>query len=98
VLLDQRNVAGIGNLWKAEALWEARVSPWRRVGDVSDEELASVLRSAHELMSASAGGARGRRAVYRRAGRPCRRCGSAIRSRGQSDDNRTAYWCPTCQR
>lgn len=97
-LLDQRNVAGIGNLWKAEALWEAQVSPWRRVGEVSTDELQSTLRSAHELMSASAAGERQARAVYRRAGRPCRRCGAAIRSRGQGDDNRTAYWCPECQR
>ncbi len=97
-LLDQRNVAGIGNAWKAEALWEARVSPWRRVGDVSDDELRSTLDAAHRLMSASAAGARGPRAVYRRAGRPCTRCGTAIRSRGQGEDNRTAYWCPTCQR
>lgn len=97
-LLDQRNVAGIGNLWKAEALWEAQVSPWRRVGEVSADELQSTLRSAHELMSASAAGERQARAVYRRAGRLCRRCGAAIRSRGQGDDNRTAYWCPECQR
>jgi endonuclease VIII len=97
-LLDQRNVAGIGNAWKAEALWEARVSPWRRVGDVSDDELRSTLDAAHRLMSVSAAGARRRRAVYRRAGRPCTRCGTAIRSRGQGEDNRTSYWCPTCQR
>lgn len=97
-LLDQRNVAGIGNLWRAEALWEARVSPWRRVGDVSDEELRSALGSAHRLMSASVAGARERRAVYRRVGRPCPGCGTPVRSRGQGDDNRTAYWCPACQR
>src|SRR5919205_1929316 len=41
-LLDQRLVAGIGNLWRSEALWEARVSPWRLVGELSDEELRSV--------------------------------------------------------
>jgi endonuclease VIII len=97
-LLDQRNVAGIGNAWKVEALWEARVSPWRRVGDVSDEELRSTLDAAHRLMSASAAGARRRRAVYRRAGRLCTRCGTAIRSRGQGEDNRIVYWCQTCQR
>jgi endonuclease-8 len=49
-LLDQRLVAGIGNLWKAESLWEARVSPWRAAGEVSDEELRAVLEAAHELM------------------------------------------------
>ena len=96
-LLDQRLVAGIGNLWKAEALWEVGVSPWRLLADVSDQELRAVLQAAHSLMSAAVRTGRERRFVYGRAGRPCRRCGTPIRSRGQGDDNRTAYWCPSCQ-
>ena len=96
-LLDQRLVAGIGNMWKAEALWEARVSPWRSLADVSDDELAAVLEAAHRLMSASVEGARPLRRVYRRAGRACRRCGSVIRSAPQGEHARTAYWCPGCQ-
>jgi len=97
-LLDQRLVAGIGNLWKAESLWRAQVSAWRRLGAVSDDELEGVLAEAARLMRASVEGGRGERRVYRRAGRPCPRCGTPIRSRGQGDDNRTAYWCPGCQR
>jgi endonuclease-8 len=97
-LLSQRLVAGIGNMWKAEALWEARVSPWRRVEEVTDEELRAVLGAAHELMTASVRTGRERRVIYNRAGRGCRRCGTPILARGQGDDNRTAYWCPTCQR
>jgi endonuclease VIII len=96
-LLDQRLVAGIGNMWKAEALWRARVSPWRPLGDVGDDELGRVLDEAARMMRASVDGAREGRAVYRKAGRPCPRCGETIRSRGQGDDNRTAYWCPACQ-
>jgi len=96
-LLDQRLVAGIGNVWKAEALWEARVSPWRAVAEVSDEELRDVLWAAHELMTAAVETGRERRVVYNRAGRGCRRCGTPIEARGQGDDNRTAYWCPACQ-
>jgi endonuclease-8 len=96
-LLDQRLVAGIGNLWKAEALWEARVSPWRRLGEISNDELRAVLRAAHELMGASVESGRERRLVYNRAGRGCRRCGTPIEARGQGDDNRTGYWCPVCQ-
>jgi len=96
-LLDQRLVAGIGNVWKAEALWQARVSPWRPVADVSDEELRAVLESAHELMTASLETGGERRFVYNRAGRGCRRCGTPIEAHGQGDDNRTAYWCPACQ-
>ena len=97
-LLDQRLVSGIGNLWKAEALWDGRVSPWRPLADVSDDELNAVLESAHEKMRSGVEGARPLRRVYRRAGRPCSRCGTRIRSYGQGDDARTAYWCPGCQR
>ena len=96
-LLDQRIVAGIGNMWKAEALWEARVSPWRALADVSDDELAAALAAAHRMMSASVEGTRPPRHVYRRAGRACRRCGSVIRSAPQGEHARTAYWCPGCQ-
>jgi endonuclease VIII len=97
-LLDQRLVAGIGNLWKAEALWEARISPWRPVGELADEDLARVVDAAARLMRSSVAGTRGARSVYRRPGRPCRRCGTAIRSFPQGEQARTAYWCPTCQR
>ena len=97
-LQDQRLVAGIGNLWKAEALWRVRVSPWLRLGEASDEVLHGVLGEAARLMQASVVDGREERAIYRRAGRPCPRCGEPIHSRGQGDDNRTAYWCPRCQR
>jgi endonuclease-8 len=96
-LVDQRLVAGIGNMWLAEALWHARLSPWRLLGEVSDEELDRALRWARDAMRAALTSARPPRAVYRRAGRPCRRCGSPIRSRGLGEANRTAYWCATCQ-
>jgi endonuclease-8 len=97
-LLDQRLVAGIGNLWKAEGLWRARLSPWIRVADAADDELLEVLADTAQLMRASVAGARPDRQVYRRSGRPCPRCGQRIRSRGPGDDTRTAYWCPGCQR
>ena len=97
-LLDQRLVAGIGNLWKAECLWEARLSPWRALGDLSDDELRAAVVAAHRLMRAAVGGARPLRKVYRRTGRPCPRCGTPIRSYAQGDEARTAYWCPGCQR
>jgi endonuclease-8 len=97
-LLDQRLVAGIGNLWKAEALWHAGVSPWLPLGEAGDDEVSEVLAAAARLMRGSLDGVRAARAVYRRAGRPCPRCREPIRSRGQGDDNRTAYWCPRCQK
>jgi endonuclease VIII len=92
-LLDQSLVAGIGNKWKAEALFEASLSPWLRLREVDDDRLANVLSTASMLMRAP----RRRNLVYRRVGRPCARCGSPIRSRSQGEHGRTAYWCPLCQ-
>jgi endonuclease-8 len=97
-LLDQHLVAGIGNKWLAEALWTAELSPWCRLSDVPDSDLRRALVAAAELMSASVEGRVRRNEAYRRVGRPCRRCGTTIRSRGQGDANRIAYWCDLCQR
>jgi endonuclease VIII len=98
-LLDQSLVAGIGNMWLAEALWLAELSPWRRLRDVPDEDRRRALEAAAELMRASVdGGRRAGHQAYRRVGRPCPRCGTRIRSWGQGDDNRMAYWCPGCQK
>jgi endonuclease-8 len=98
-LLDQRNVAGIGNIWKAEGCWEAGVSPWRAVGAVDDEQALAVVDAVRPRMlrSASIGPRAIEPRVYGRAGRPCPRCGANIRARGQGDANRTTYWCPGCQ-
>jgi endonuclease-8 len=98
-LLDQRNVAGIGNIWKAEGCWEARLDPWRRVADVSDAEALSAIEAMRPRMlrSAQHGPRTIEPRVYNRAGRPCPRCGTQIRARGQGDANRTTYWCPGCQ-
>ncbi len=92
-LLDQRLVAGIGNMWKAEALFSARVSPWRRLAELTDTELERILAAASEAMHSG----RRRRDVYRRAGLPCRVCGASIASGPQGDGARSAYWCPGCQ-
>jgi endonuclease-8 len=97
-LLDQRLVAGIGNKWKAEALWAAELSPWRPLVDTADEDLHAALSAAARQMRGSLDGRRHTNRVYRRAGRPCPRCGVAVISRGQGDANRIAYWCPGCQR
>jgi endonuclease-8 len=98
-LLDQRNVSGIGNLWKAEACFIAGLDPWRPLRDVSDADALAAVHAARPLMlrSASGGGHVRERLVFERNGLPCRRCGTIIRARGQGDDNRTTYWCPRCQ-
>ena len=100
-LLDQRNVAGVGNMWKSEACWAARVSPWRALAKTADDEVERILGAARPLMQASVErGGRGSGSeleVFGRSGRPCPRCGTPIRARGQGDDNRTTYWCEGCQ-
>ena len=98
-LLDQRTVAGIGNLWKSEACFLAGVDPWRPAAAVGDDEALAIVREARPLMreSAERGGPRKPAWVYERTGLPCRRCDTPIRARGQGDDNRTTYWCPRCQ-
>jgi endonuclease-8 len=99
-LLDQRTVAGIGNVWKVEGCFAAGIDPWRRVGDVADEEALAIVREVRPKMRESArDGMQDRfRVVYGAAGRPCPRCGTSIRRRSQGDDARVTYWCPGCQR
>jgi endonuclease-8 len=119
-LLDQRALAGIGNVYRNEVLWIERVPPFAPVGDLDDATLARLVATARRLLVANVGPPGGagtgrrrgertttagdRRAggdplwVYRRTGRPCRRCGTPIRSvRHGRDLPRTTYWCPTCQ-
>ncbi len=106
-LLDQRNLAGIGNLYKSETLFVERVSPWATVADVGD--LRPVVRTARRLMFANRNHpeqsttgllARGQQHwVYLRAGEACRRCRTPIRraEQGSPPYRRTTYWCPRCQ-
>jgi endonuclease-8 len=96
-LLDQHLVAGIGNIFKSEACFAARVDPWRPVGEVSEEELRSVLAAARALMLEAVKSGRYPFKVYRRRQGACPRCRGRLSSRGQGDANRTTYWCPRCQ-
>jgi endonuclease VIII len=106
-LLDQRNLAGIGTIYRAETLFLRGVNPWQRVGDVPN--LAGLVELAKRLLEANkarpdtvttGNTARGAQLwVYGRAGRPCRRCGTLIQkaSLGPVIEERLAVWCPRCQ-
>jgi len=98
-LLDQRTIAGIGNLWKVEGCFQAGVDPWRPAGGVSDDDALEIVRGIRPLMQESAahGMQDAYRTVYGRHGRPCPRCGARVRVRGQWDGNRATFWCPGCQ-
>ena len=107
-LLDQRNLAGLGNLYRTEVLFLRGLTPWITVSDVPD--LPALVEKGRRLMLANRGhweqsttGAlrRGENHwVFERAGRPCRRCGTRILSaeQGAAPYARLSYWCPRCQR
>ena len=106
-LLDQRNLAGIGNVYKSEVLFLSGVSPWTRVSEVAS--LPKVIDLAQRLMLANrdretrvtTGNRRpGEQTwVYGRAAKPCRRCGNPISRQMQGDRarERVTFWCETCQ-
>jgi len=96
-LLDQRLLAGVGNVFKSEACFAAKSNPWNPIAELSDDELEEVLAAARSLMQDSVARGRPNPAIYRRAGQPCPTCGAPIAARGQGDANRRTYWCPRCQ-
>jgi len=97
-LIDQRVLAGVGNIYKSEGCWSARIDPWQRLADLSDDELRRLVIETAALMRYGLETGRMPRSIYRRAGQPCPRCGAPLRSRGQGDANRRTYWCESCQR
>jgi endonuclease-8 len=115
-LLDQRAVAGIGNVFKSEILFIERVSPFAPLRTLDEATLERILTTARDLLQANARpdapagrtttidprtGAKlapSRLWVYDRAGRPCHRDGTLIKSTQQGAQvPRSTYWCPTCQ-
>jgi len=104
-LLDQRNLAGIGNVYKSETLFLSGVDPRTPVGDV--RRLDALVDRARRLLVANRDrvkrvttGDRRRGAdlwVYGRRGEPCRRCGTRVAGTGSGRDDRVTYWCPACQ-
>lgn len=100
-LLDQRLVAGVGNIYASESLWRARINPRRRSDSLKSAELRALGRAiVASLRRAIAYGPRifevQQFAVYGRKGKPCRRCGTMIRRLVQTQ--RSTYFCPRCQR
>jgi endonuclease-8 len=103
-IMDQRAMAGAGNIWKHETLFRCRINPWRRVSELDDATLRALIAKAQELLRASVGkpnlGRSTRRPsmyVYGRSGQPCRKCFSRILSAPQGLDIRRTAWCPVCQ-
>jgi formamidopyrimidine-DNA glycosylase len=103
-LLDQRVVAGLGNIYAAEALWHARISPLAPAASLGAARLARLLEGMRAALAAAElepgrygrNEATARIRVYDRQGEPCTRCGSRIRRIVQA--GRSTYYCPKCQR
>ncbi|HUK68182.1 MAG TPA: DNA-formamidopyrimidine glycosylase family protein [Streptosporangiaceae bacterium] len=107
-LLDQHNLAGIGNQYKSEVLFLRGINPWRPVGKV--EDLDRLVSLAQRLLDANKDrigqvttgvSRRGEETwVYGRAGLPCRRCRTRLRraAQGGAAEERVTFWCPKCQR
>lgn len=104
-LLDQRILAGLGNVYRSELPFIERVDPRKPIGELDGDVLRRMLEHGHRLLRANAGGGRrvttdGRTGallhVYRRTARPCHRCGTAIVS-ARAAEGRWLYWCPGCQ-
>ncbi len=96
-LLDQSVVAGIGNIFKSESLFAARVHPFTHVAELSRADIDRIVDAARRLMRAAATRRPPASAVYSRGGQPCRRCGTPISSRKQGENARISYWCERCQ-
>lgn len=106
-LMNQRVLAGVGNVYKSEILFIRRMSPFRRIADLADDELEPLITEAHRLLRLNTDrGARrtrfaldesGRLWVYGRSGDACRICAMPIRMRRQGVDARSTYFCSRCQ-
>jgi endonuclease-8 len=97
-LLDQRALAGIGNEVKNEALWQASCPPWALVRTLDERLLRRLVELGRDILREGAATGRRPRHVYRRPGRPCRRCGTLIRVVHQGSElPRLTFWCPGCQ-
>ena len=98
LLLDQRVVSGIGNIWRCESLFAERIHPATPRDHIDDDQLATIVMTASRLMRTSiTPGARPTARVYGRTGRPCQRCRTPIQTKAHGDPPREIYWCPRCQ-
>jgi len=108
LLLDQAVLAGLGNVYRCEALFLEGLDPWTPLADLDEVRLRHLVEVARDLIRGNAGTPTSphrdvglgpaRCFVYGRPGRPCRRCATNIRSGRLGAQARTAFWCPSCQR
>lgn len=105
VLLDQRVMCGVGNVYRCEILWSCEISPWAPIASLKRAECREIVQLAAELLQANLHHAQrvtapeipGGLAVYGRQGKSCHRCHDTIKVTHHGEAHRVLYWCPGCQ-
>lgn len=105
VLLDQRVMCGVGNVYRCELLWACEIHPWAHVGSLKRGECREIVTLASEMIQANldhtprntTADFNGGLAVYGRQGKHCHRCGDVIKVTHHGEAHRVLYWCPNCQ-
>jgi len=107
VLTDQSLIAGLGNAYSDEVLWQVRLSPFKPAANLSAEDVTRLHTAIVDTLRAATGRAEGLAAaalkaekkdglqVHGRAGQPCPRCGDTVRE--VSFATKSLQYCPTCQ-
>jgi formamidopyrimidine-DNA glycosylase len=112
LLLDQTKVLGLGNIYAAEALFRARIDPFKPANELASRRVPDLFAAIREVLQFAVDHIRGSFSleegfsygaafenfwqVYEREGQPCVRCGAKIRRATQG--GRSTYWCPRCQK
>jgi formamidopyrimidine-DNA glycosylase len=112
LLLDQTKVLGLGNIYAAEALFRARINPFKNASELSSQRVARLYEAIREVLQFAIDNIRGSVKldegfsygaaferfwqVYEREGEPCFKCSTKIRR--LTHGGRSTYWCPKCQR
>ena len=112
LLLDQTKVLGLGNIYAAEALFRARINPFKTASELSSQRVARLYEAIREVLQFAIDNIHGSVSleegftygeaferfwqVYEREGEPCIKCGAKIRR--LTHGGRSTYWCPKCQR
>ena len=97
VLLDQRVMRGIGNVFRCELLWTCELHPWAKVSSLNRDECRELVSIAAELLQSQHATQDRTLAVYGRHGKNCQRCNGQVRVTHHGEANRVLYWCADCQ-
>lgn len=105
VLLDQRVMRGVGNVYRCEVLWSTELSPYALVGSITEHDAIRLVNTAAKLLRSNVrqsgrdtlAARRRDLEVYARNGQRCTRCADSIDCRRMGEQQRVLYWCPGCQ-